>query len=154
MLFRSLNNPPDAKYFIHQSGVYLKDPALEEPFYSPQVASHLDLGDRSFTTINWGQHAHIENYTDTNPDNDWQSHHLFFTRVRDLGQGLIEVSLGMYNYGPDTPSFLNMPWGGVRRTTTEHAFLANPDGTTWSAALTNSFGPVTSPYNDTGGWIG
>lgn len=149
-----LNDPANgSSYFMHQSGVYLKDPVRTKPFYSPQVAAHLDRANRSFTTVNWTPHAHINIYTDENPLNDWKSYLLMFTRYRDLGQGVIEVSLGMYNYGPDTLNFLNMPWGGVRRTSTEYAFMSEPGGETWSAPRTESWGATTN-FNLTGGWVG
>ncbi|MFC1764380.1 hypothetical protein ACFL6U_20195 [Planctomycetota bacterium] len=142
-------------YFLHQSGVYLKDPALMKPFYSPQVASCLDVAERSFTTINWPPQAHINIYVDDNPNNDQKSYLLMFTRYRDLGQGVIEVSLGYYNYGPDTLDFLNMPWGGVRRTSTEYVFLSEPGGAHWSGPITNSFGnSLLVHYDNTGGWVG
>lgn len=140
-------------YFTHQSGVYLRDSTLTEPFYSPQVASFLDEDSRSYTTINWIPQTHINIYADNNPDNDFKSYLLMFTRYRDLGQGVIEVSLGYYNYGPDTLDFLNMPWGGVRRTAVEHAFLSEPGGTTWSEPLTNDWGE-TIHFDQTGGWAG
>ena len=147
-------NSGESKYFIHQSGTYMKDAALEEPFYSPQVAAELDWAHRSFTTINWGQHAHVGNYTNDNPNDDWQSHLLYYTRFRDLGQGLIEVSLGFYNYGPDHLNYFNMPWGGVRRTSTEYVFLSQPGGFGWSDAIEGSFGSGASAnYATTGGSI-
>jgi len=150
----ALNNAPESRYFIHQSGVYLKDPIQEEPFYSPQVAADLDVANRSFTTINWGQHAHVNNYTDADPNDDFQSHLLYYTRYRDLGQGVIEVSLGFYNYGPDNPNYFNMPWGGVRRTSTEYAFLSEPGGAGWSEAIEDNFGSgALVKYADTGGSI-
>ncbi|NNM28640.1 MAG: hypothetical protein HKO57_03905, partial [Akkermansiaceae bacterium] len=132
----ALNDPGNGSpWFIHQAGVYLRDPILTEPFYSPQVAAELDVANRSFTTINWGQQAHIQVFTDADPSNDWQSHLLYFTRYKDLGQGVIEVSIGYYNYGPDEPEFFDVPWGGTRRTTMNHGFLADPicsTGFTWS----------------------
>ncbi len=153
------NNLPDGDYFIHQAGVYLKDPALTEPFYSPQVAAAVDAGTHSFTTINWGQHAHLGNYTDATTVDDFQSHLLYFTRYRDLGQGVIEVSLGLYNYGPDNLNFFNMPWGGVRRTSTGYAFLSQPGGAAWFQ-VSDLFGAgsgqgtgVIPKFNDAGGWM-
>jgi hypothetical protein len=148
----SLNNPPGSNYFIHQSGVYLVDPALTKPFYSPQVAAVLNPAERSFTTINWGQHAAVKIYTDASTNNDFKSYLLYFTRCRDLGQGVIEVSLGLYNYGPDILNFFNMPWGGVRRTSTEYAFLSKTNGTGWSSPLMEGFGPTTN-FDLTGGWV-
>jgi dienelactone hydrolase len=140
-------------YFTHQSGVYLQDPIQTEPFYSPQVASLLDEETRSFITVNWIPQTHTRIYTDDRTDNDYKSYILMFTRYRDLGQGLIEVSLGYYNYGPDTLDFLNMPWGGVRRTSTEYAFLSEPGGTTWGNPKTEAWAQATH-FDQTGGWMG
>lgn len=154
---RSLNDPNNSSsYFIHQSGPYFKNPDQTEPFYSPQVAASLDVSNRTFTTINWGQHAQVDEiFADANTSNDWKSHVLYFTRYKDLGAGVLEVSLGIYNYGPDKPDYLNMPWGGVRRTTTEYAFLSNPGSTTWSGPVTNSFSSsLTASFNSSGGWMG
>lgn len=150
----ALNDPDsDSHYFIHQAGVYLRDPSLESAFYSPQVASRLDLAGRSFTTVHWGQHAHIDNFTDATTANDWQSHVLYITRVKDLGKGLIEVSQGYYNYGTDLPRFFNCPWGGVRRTSLEYVFNSNPDGTWNPAYIPDQWGQNTIyPYSDTAGW--
>ena len=149
-----LNDPGNGSpYFMHQSGVYMKDPILTEPFYSPEVAAHLDVADRSFTTVNWTPHAHINIYVDGNPSNDWKSYLLAYTRYKDLGQGVIEATLGYYNYGPDHLNWFNMPWGGVRRTSTEYAFTAQPGGTTWSDPVTNRWGTVEA-FNLTGGWQG
>jgi hypothetical protein len=149
----TLNNPPNDPYFIHQSGPYFKNPDQTEPFYSPQVAACLDVTNRSFTTINWGQHAQVEIFEDGTTNNDWKSHVLYFTRYKDLGQGVIEASTGIYNYGPDLPDYLNMPWGGVRRSSTEYAFLSKPGGTTWTGPLTGNFGSPITNFNNTGGWI-
>jgi hypothetical protein len=152
---RSQNDTANGNpYFMHQSGVYQKDPVLKKPFYSPQVAAWMNETDRSYTTINWTPQAHINIYVDGNPTNDVKSYLLMFTRYRDLGEGIIEVTQGDYNYGPDTLDFLNMPWGGVRRTTTEYAFLSEPGGTTWTEPETNGFGSVTQKYDLTGGWMG
>jgi len=149
-----LNNPANGSpYFMHQSGVYMKDPILLEPLYSPEVAAHLDVADRSFTTVNWTPHAHINIYVDDDLSNDWKSYLLAYTRYKDLGQGVIEAMLGYYNYGPDLLNWFNMPWGGVRRTSTEYAFTALPGGATWSDPVTNGWGSVEA-FNDTGGWQG
>jgi hypothetical protein len=149
-----LNDPGNGSpYFMHQSGAYMKDPILTEPFYSPEVAAHLDVADRSFTTVNWTPQAHINIYVDGNPSNDWKSYLIAYTRYKDLGQGVIEATLGYYNYGPDPLNWFNMPWGGVRRTSTEYAFTAQPGGTTWSDPVTNGWGTVEA-FNQTGGWQG
>jgi hypothetical protein len=150
---RELNSPPDARYFLHQSGAYMRDPAQSEPFYSPQVASHLSEAERSFTTVNWTPQAHVDIYTDEAVTNDWRSYLLVYTRYRDMGQGVIEASLGLYNYGPDLLDHFNTPWGGVRRTSTEYCFVSEPGGTNWWGPITNHWGSNLD-FNETGGWQG
>ncbi len=148
-------NASGEHWFIHQAGTYLRDPLLKEPFFSPQVAARLDLADRSFTTVNWGQQAHINLFVDESTTNDFQSHLLYFTRFRDLGQGLVEVSLGFYNFGTEYINHMNVPWGGVRRTSLSDFFLSKPDGT-WALA-TDGFdgdGDKSKSYSETGGWMG
>ncbi len=149
-----LNDPKNGSpYFMHQSGVYLRDPVLTKPFYSPQVASYLDVANRSFTTVNWTPQAHVNIYVDEDPSNDWKSYLLCYTRYKDLGQGVIEVMMGYYNYGPDHLNWFNMPWGGVRRTSTEYAFTSEPGGTTWRIPMTNGWGS-SEDFDETGGWQG
>ncbi|NDV62073.1 hypothetical protein G0Q06_06410 [Puniceicoccales bacterium CK1056] len=152
----SLNDPdadPPSKYFIHHSGVYMRDPILTEPFYSPQVAAHLDSETRSYTTINWAQHPHLEVFQDGTTANDWRSDLLVFTRYRDLGKGVIEVTMGFYNYGEDILNRHNLPWGGVRRTSAEYGFISNPDGTSWGDPVTELWGDgLTESFAETGGW--
>ncbi|VGO12501.1 Arylsulfatase [Pontiella desulfatans] len=151
---QTLNNSYDnAPYFIHQAGVYpTKDDELTEAFYSPAVAAYVNEENRSFMMINWGQHAHLQVYTNSIPEDDWRSDLLYFTGVKDLGDGVIEVSQGYYNYGVDNPTYFNMPWGGVRRTSTEYCFFNDPSGTSWSDPMTAHFGDgVKTNYSDTGG---
>jgi len=149
-----LNRLDEGKsFFMHQAGVYMKDPILTEPFFSLQVASHLDEGDRSFTTVNWTPQAHIDIYVDDVSSNDWESYMLMYARYRDLGQGVIEATLGCYNYGPDLINWFNMPWGGVRRTSTEYCFVSKPGGNDWFGPITNNWGNGL-PLNETGGWLG
>lgn len=145
----------DSPYFIHQAGVYLnKDPIVEKPFSSPQVAAYLDESDRSFTTINWGQQAHLQVYINEETADDWHSDLLYLTKVRDLGQGVIEVSLGFYNYGTDLPNYFNMPWGGVRRSSMEYAFFLDASGSAWTDALEGAFGEgLSMKYDEVGGVI-
>ena len=151
-LNNSINRSPN---FIHQAGVYPnQDDALKEAFYSPMVAAHVNEADRSFMAINWGQQAHLKIYTNNDTADDWRSDLLYYTNIRDLGQGLIEVSQGYYNYGADMPNWFNMPWGGVRRTSTEYAFFSEPSGSGWTDAQGDMFGSGAKMiYDVTGGTI-
>ena len=148
-----IKNATGAKWFIHQAGVYMRDPIQKEPFFSPQVAAVMNPAERSFTTINWGQQAHSHLLIDESTENDFQSHLLYFTRFRDLGQGLIEVSLGLYNYGPDLPNHFNMPWGGVRQSSLSDYFLSGPEGRWSNATPAWGEGSGSADYAETGGWM-
>lgn len=148
-------NASDDKWFIHQAGTYMKDHSQEEPYFSPQVAAEVNLAERSFTTVNWGQQAHTDLFADELTSNDFQSHLLYYTRIRDLGQGLIEVSLGFYNFGDEYINHINVPWGGFRQTSLSDYFLSKPDGT-WANASTGWDGDadLTKDFDETGGWMG
>lgn len=142
-------------YHMHQAGVYNSDPILTKPFYSPQVASYLNESDRSFTVISWPSATHIYNYTDEDPGNDFETGVLMYTRYRDLGQGVIEVTCGMYNYGPDSIGQQNMPWGSVRESSTEYSFWSDVGGTSWTSNSAYFAGTGDSKdLDETGGWVG
>jgi hypothetical protein len=85
------NKDGDSK-FNHSAGIYIKDPILTEPFYTPRLATEIDEPNKSFYSMNWMQPAG-KLYTEDNP-----SHIINLTKYKDLGDGVIEVTLGMYNY--------------------------------------------------------
>ena len=143
----SLNQPEEDKaYFIHQAGVYLKTPEQTLPFYSPIVAEYHNSADNSYTVVNWGQQAH----TSDNLISGYTSSLLYYTRYKNLGDGLIQVDLLMYNFGNDNMNFINIPWGGVRRSTYDHWFSSNTDHTYQEE--TGVFTSYSQPLNQTGGW--
>jgi hypothetical protein len=144
----SLNNPTANKsYFIHQAGVYLKTSGQSLPFYSPIVAEYYNSSDNSYTVVNWGQQAHTSN----NLISGYTSSMLYYTRYKNLGNGVIQVDLLMYNFGNDNMNFINIPWGGVRRSTYDHWFSSNPDHTYQEQIGTFGSGYVKN-FNLTGGW--
>ena len=133
--------------FAHGSGIYLKDPILTAPYYCPRLATEIDQADRSVYYINWNQpSASSSTYT-----LGQKSYILNLSKYKDLGDGIIEVTTGLYNFGPDTPDFHTMPWGGVRRTALEYSFMANTDQSTYTQS-TNYFGGGATYLADTGGW--
>lgn len=144
---------PNAKY-NHSSGVYLEDPILNEPYYTPRLATEIDVVDKSFYSMNWmqpsGQHG---TYTENN-----LSHVINLTKYKDLGDGVIEVTLGLYNFGTtEVYRYHNMPWGGVRRTALEYNYLANADQNTYTRVTglfaVNEHGTARLvDIEDTGGW--
>lgn len=127
-------NKKGSAYFIHQAGTYQKDEGLvAEPFFSPNVAKYCADGSCGF--VSWGQHAHVPTIH--------QSGLLYYTRYRDCGKGVVEVTWMMHNTAPtatfqgDTLSYLNVPWGGVRTSTLKDVLLAKKDssGATLQAPL-------------------
>ena len=138
--------------FNHSAGVYLKDPILTEPYYTPRLATEIDESNKSFYSMNWMQPSAKPLYNEDNP-----SHIINLTKYKDLGDGVIEVTLGMYNFGStEVYRYHNMPWGGVRRTALEYNYTANPDQTTYTQ-MTGTFGsagPGHTLFNTdtTGGW--
>jgi hypothetical protein len=138
--------------FNHSAGIYLKDPILTEPFYTPRLATEIDVADKSFYSMNWMQPS-AKSYDENNP-----SHVINLTKYKDLGDGVIEVALGLYNFGTtEVYRYHSMPWGGVRRTALEYNYLANADQNTYTH-VTGYFGEIGAGtarlenIKDTGGW--
>ncbi len=142
----ALNNPPNEKHFIHQAGVYLKTPEQSQPFFSPIVAEYFDEENQSYTVVNWGQQAH----TSDNLITGYTSSILYYTQYKNLGNGVIQMDYLMYNFGTDVISFINIPWGGVRRSTFDHWFATLPDHTYYEE--TGNFTSYTELLSNTGGW--
>jgi hypothetical protein len=142
----------DGAKFNHSSGVYLKDPILTEPFYTPRLATEIDEPNKSFYSMNWMQPSAKPLYNEDNP-----SHIINLTKYKDLGDGVIEMTLGMYNFSnTDVYHYHNMPWGGVRRTALEYNYTADTNQTTYTQ-MTGRFadaGPGRTMFNTdrTGGW--
>ena len=76
---------------------------------------------RECTFVSWGQHAHVST--------SFRSHLLYFTRYRDCGDGVVEVTRAMHNgFGGDPITYTNMPWGAVRQSVLRDALTADSDG--------------------------
>jgi len=143
-------NPDDktqmkfANSYIHQSGIYTKDGL--KPFYSPLLAEDYNEQDRSYSVLNWGQipSASIN-----------RSGILVYTKYRDLGAGVIEVTYVIYNF-EDEPMTNLGPWGGVRTSVFPEHVISNPDGsyryfTPWTYGY-DKFEGCRANFEDTGGW--
>lgn len=107
------------KYFIHGAGSYLKG-ILEKPFYSPLMASYYDNNEKAYYVTNWGVQAHIPSL--------FKSGLLYTTKYKDIGEGILEVTYVLQNFGDDTLNHLNVPWGGVRSSNLRGKFKALPNG--------------------------
>ena len=143
----SLNDPTNnKKYFIHQAGVYLRTSEQTLPFYSPIIAEYHNNTDNSYTIVTWGQQAH----TADNINSGHTSAVLYYTRFKNLGDGVIQIDMLMYNFGNDNIDFINIPWGGVRRSTYDHWFSSNTDHTYQEE--TGVYTSYSKALNTTGGW--
>jgi hypothetical protein len=142
------NKTPDSSYFIHQSGVYLKTPEQKIPFYSPIIAEYYDSSSNSYQVVNWGQQAHTED----NERTGFTSSLLYYTTYSQLGNGIIAVDNMMYNFGEDTLTFLNVPWGGVRTSNLSSFFISTAQDQYNNSPGFYGSSPVV-PTNTTGGWV-
>jgi hypothetical protein len=114
---RTQNDPDnDHYYMIHQAGVYLRGDAVLEArsdnndaFYSPQLARGAGTESHSRVFVSWGQQSHQPSI--------FTSDCIFYTKYRNPGAGILEVTYMVYNYGTNTIDMINAPWGGSRRTT-------------------------------------
>ena len=137
-------------YFIHQAGVYPRDPLHTDPFFSPSIANYCREKECLFGT--WGQQVYLPTFR--------KSHLLYFNAYRDCGDGIIEHTSVFHNADPnlkngDYLDYVNVPWGGVRYTTLRDVFFSNPDGEMEIFFPLPSFGPnrdTLRNLDDTGGY--
>lgn len=139
------------EFFIHQSGIYrggltgndlVGSPTM--PFYSPVLKKHWNPSTRTLSLVSWSQMARSPNV--------WKSGMLTYASYRDLGNGAIEVTNFVTNFGDQDLTFINTPWGGARPSTFPETILSRPTGT-WSIATQGSYGSNTPIHvKDTGGW--
>ena len=101
-------NDSFANGYIHGSGMYIKphmDPINNKPFYCPLLAEKFDVRDRSYSVINWGL---------VPKPNINRGDVLFYSRYRDLGNGVLELTFYCYNFGNRVYNFAETPWWAVR----------------------------------------
>lgn len=121
-----INSPEN--YYIHQAGTYWAgwdgkayDPGLNRVWYSPMLADKFDAANKSYMTAVWGQQAHIPSV--------FKSGLIYYTTIKDLGDGVIEMTYILKNFGQDKINYINVPWGGVRRSVLPDQFVSKPDNT-------------------------
>jgi len=131
-------------YFIHGSGIYLRDPQRTEAFYCPMLASSWDASRRRYGVLAWGQHAHVPTV--------YRSGALYYSMLRALGSGVIEVVYAVHNFGQDTLDYFNTPWGGVRHSSLPVHVLSRPDGSSRPVGGRFASRETTCNVAETGGW--
>ncbi len=109
-------------YFIHGAGAYRNDTMfarLPKPFYSPLMASWYDRQEKALYTSNWGTQAHIPSLH--------KSELLYTYKYKDLGNGIMENTMIISNFGEVPVHYHNMPWGGVRASNLPQVWISKPD---------------------------
>jgi Dockerin type I domain len=137
-------NTPQQPYFIHQAGYYVQG-NVTAPSYAPMLA-HGAVGENMYGTLSWGVQAH-DPATHQSGLLNWQY-------TRDVGDGIVEVTNVLYNFGHDTLNYHNFPWGGTRSSTLGKMLISQPGGAVSDAniaAWDNPTGQVLGLYQ-TGGW--
>ena len=133
--------------FYHQAGYYPDNNNVTQPTYSPLLASGA-VESNSYSTLSLAVQAD----TESNPQQP--SGLLNYQRTRDLGDGVIEVTHSIYNFGNNTVDFHNLPWGGVRKTEFDNILVSNPDGGFTDRAILGfgDFENQVETVENTGGW--
>ncbi|MBT7062087.1 MAG: hypothetical protein HN742_35880 [Lentisphaerae bacterium] len=138
--------------FVHGSGCSNKYGAAGDApytmFFCPMLARWYDDEDKSYAVINWGQSS-------TQPT-IFRHRILYYSRYRYLGDGVLEVSNVVYNFGEYDYGYNGTPWGGVRATTFPEIFWSNADSSYFFNDKLIRFGHDGSyrPPKETDGWLG
>jgi hypothetical protein len=148
-------------YYIHGAGVYRRTEVYfpsssaagvpSAPFYSPILAQRVLSSDpdRSVSFIGWPQHAHIPT--------KYRSPLINYTRYRDAGGGVIEVTYMIHNFGGSTVSALdtitsaNFPWALFRQSVLK-TLVFPAAGSTYEAATPAFRDNAVKEVNSTLGW--
>lgn len=103
-----VGNDSFANGYIHGSGMYIKpemDPLNNKPFYCPILHEEFNADDRSYSIINWGL---------VPKPNINRGDVLFYSRYRDIGNGVLELTFYCYNFGNRVYDFAETPWFAFR----------------------------------------
>lgn len=111
-------------YFIHNSGCYLDDADSDlKNLYCPLLASRHDPDERSYAQVNWGLVPQMRTVH--------RSPLLYYTQVRDIGEGIIELTWVVHNFSTREDvvfDYHNAPWGGTRVSSLPLYYSTTPDG--------------------------
>ena len=147
----SVNTSPRATggeaAFYHQSGYYVDTDNIFQPTFSPLLSSG-SVESNAYSTLCLAVQADAEAIPQI------PGGLLHYQRTRDLGDGVIEVTHAIYNFGKDTVDFHNLPWGGVRKTLFDNMLVSNPEGG-FSDRFIDDFGNSANQVvraSATGGW--
>ena len=133
--------------FYHQSGYYVDGNNVRRPTFSPLLSSG-SVEANSYSTLSLAVQA------DAEATPQLPSGLLHYQRTRDLGDGVIEITHSIYNFGNDTVDFHNLPWGGVRKTVFDNMLVSNPGGGFTDRPIDDFGNPTNQVVTaaSTGGW--
>jgi hypothetical protein len=134
----------EEKYFIHQSGTYAND-GLDFPFYSPILSESFNQTTKTYSTVVWPQQAHI-------PTN-FTSKMLVEQHVKDLGDGVVEISYVYHNFGNDLINFINTPWVGLNRSNNPIYLVSKTNGDYYEMTENIDWQDNIIKNKDTAGWF-
>jgi hypothetical protein len=103
-----LNNDTFSNGFIHGAGMYARpylDVLNNKPFFSPLLSEKYNEQEKSYSLINIG----VVPCPSVN-----RGDILIYTKYRDLGAGVIEITHYFYNFGTATYTYLDFPWSMYR----------------------------------------
>ncbi|EMI22869.1 signal peptide protein [Rhodopirellula maiorica SM1] len=133
-------------FFIHNSGAYIPGNSAVKSLYCPLLASEMDAQNRTIQMLNWGLVPQIKTVH--------RSPLLYYTQVRDVGDGVIELTWVVHNFSTrDDIVFdhLNAPWGGTRISSLPLRYVSSPEGELLQReGFLSEHGTVD--VRDTGGW--
>jgi len=141
---------------MHQAGYYATSDLAPYPqlllhsLYSPlfnNILPEFNNIDNSISFITWPQHAHL-------PRTYQENKMLMNENVRDLGDGVIEVTLVVNKWGGIPNTSISTPWSPIRTANAPTQIISNPDGS--YRVDQHIFGqdtPVRLKDATTGGWF-
>ncbi len=142
---------------IHQAGYYTKsdfDPQVQvipASVYSPVFGSVLEAFhgvENSYSLITWPQHAHL-------PRTYFENGMLMHQLTRDIGDGVVEISLLITKWGGEETQNIGLPWSAWRKQSLPAALISSPDGSfaREDQPFADGLGIRKLKDKDTGGWI-
>ena len=141
----AVTREPD-KIFVHQSGCYVK--TGEAPIYAPCLAQSWSPEQKTFTMLSWGMVPQTSS--------PLVSEVLYYSRYRFAARGVLEVTVGIFDFGKNSYPWLNAPWGGVRQTALGELWMAdaNERGAARRLDPLPNFGDRGTDFApNTGGWM-
>ena len=133
-------------FFIHNSGAYVPGDSAIQSLYCPQLASEIDQDQRCVCSVHWGLVPQLKTVH--------RSPLLFYSKVRDAGDGIIELTWVIHNFSQrDDIVFdhLNAPWGGTRVSSLPFHYISSPAGELKTRTEILNERGVTR-FRKTGGW--